>query len=80
MEMMKLLVAPHAVPTLAAMAEAGLLGPLLGGVPYLASLSNTMKAEAAIGAAPDPIRRLGALGVFCFRGCRPAGAAPAALE
>jgi poly(A) polymerase len=63
MEMLKLLLAPHAAPTLAVMAEAGILGTVLGGVPLLASFENTAKAEAAIGAAPDATRRLGALGV-----------------
>lgn len=63
MEMMKLLVAPHAVPTLAVMTEAGLLGQVLGGVTLLASLSNLMKLEAEIGLEPDWVRRLGALGV-----------------
>ena len=50
MELLKLLLAPHATPTLAAMAEAGLLGAVLGGVPYLASFENMVKVEAAIGA------------------------------
>lgn len=63
-ELLKLLAAPHAVPVLAVMSETGLLVSLLGGVPLLASLSNMMKAENAIGLAPDPIRRLGALGVI----------------
>ena len=36
---------------------------VLGGVPYLASFENVVKAEAAIGAEPDATRRLGALGV-----------------
>jgi poly(A) polymerase len=64
MEMLKLLLAPHATPTLAVMAEAGILGAVLGGVPLLASFENTAKAEAAIGAEPDAARRLGALGVY----------------
>jgi poly(A) polymerase len=64
MEMLKLLLAPHAAPTLAVMAEAGILGTVLGGVPLLASFENTAKAEAAIGAEPDATRRLGALGVY----------------
>src|SRR5436305_10578276 len=64
MELMKLLLAPHAVPVLAVMAEAGLLGSVLGGVPYLASFSNMAKVEAACGLAPDAARRLGALGVW----------------
>ncbi|HEV3394671.1 MAG TPA: CCA tRNA nucleotidyltransferase [Xanthobacteraceae bacterium] len=64
MELLKLLVAAHAVPTVAVMAESGLLAPVLGGVPYLASISNMMKVEAACGLAPDPVRRLGALAVM----------------
>jgi poly(A) polymerase len=63
MEMMKLLVAPHAAPTLTAMTDAGLLTRFIGGVPYLASFANMVKVEAAIGEAPDPVRRLGALAV-----------------
>lgn len=64
MELIKLLVAVHAVPTLAVMAESGILGPVLGGVPYLAGLSNMAKLEAACGLARDPVRRLGALAVM----------------
>ena len=64
MELMKLVVAPHAVPTLIAMADAGLSLRVLGGVSYLASFENMAKVEAAIGEAPDPVRRLGALGVM----------------
>ncbi len=64
MEVLKLLVAPHAAPTLAVMAEAGLLGDVLGGVPLLASFENVAKLEAARGLAPDAVRRLGALGVL----------------
>jgi poly(A) polymerase len=63
MELMKLLVAPRAGPTLAVMADAGLLTRVLGGVPYLAACENMAKAEAASAAAPDSARRLGALGV-----------------
>ncbi len=64
MEVMKLVVAPHAVPTLISMADAGLLLRVLGGVSYLSSFENLAKSEAAIGLAADPVRRLGALGVF----------------
>ncbi len=64
MELLKLLLAPHAAPTLAVMAECGILGMVLGGVAYLASFENTVKAEAAIGAEPDATRRLGALGSY----------------
>jgi tRNA nucleotidyltransferase/poly(A) polymerase len=63
MEVRKLLVAPHAVPALAAMTEAGLLVTVLGGVPLLASFSNMMKLEHELALAPDPVRRLGALAV-----------------
>jgi poly(A) polymerase len=62
-ELLKLLLAPHATPTLAVMAEAGILGTVLGGVPLLASFENTAKAEAATGVEPDATRRIGALGV-----------------
>ncbi len=62
-ELLKLMLAPHAAPTLAAMAETGLLVRVLGGVPYLASFENMAKLEAATGSAPDATRRLGALAV-----------------
>ena len=45
------------------MAEAGILGAVLGGVPLLASFENVVKAEAAMGLAADAVRRLGALAV-----------------
>jgi poly(A) polymerase len=63
-ELLKLVLAPHAAPTLAVMAETGLLGSVLGGVPLLASFENTAKVEAAVGAEADAVRRLGALGVI----------------
>jgi poly(A) polymerase len=64
MELMKLMVAPRVVPALVVMAESGLIGPVLGGVPYLASFGNMAKVEAACGLAPDATRRLGALGAW----------------
>lgn len=64
MEMLKVLLAPHVAPTLAVMAEAGILGAVLGGVPLLASFENMVKVEAAIGVEADATRRLGALGVI----------------
>jgi poly(A) polymerase len=63
MEMLKLLLAVHAVPTLAVMTEAGLLDTVLGGVPNLASTSNMIKLEHALALPADVVRRLGALGV-----------------
>jgi poly(A) polymerase len=63
MEMLKLVVAPHAVPTLISMTDAGLLLRVLGGVSYLASFENMAKVEVAIGAEPNAVRRLGALAV-----------------
>jgi poly(A) polymerase len=62
MEILKLLLAPHAVATLVVMEETGLLGRLLAGVPLLASFANMLKVEAALGLAGDPVRRLAALG------------------
>jgi poly(A) polymerase len=64
MELLKLLVGARATPTLAVMAESGLLGIVLGGVAYLASFENAIKVDAALGADADAIRRLGALGVW----------------
>ena len=63
MEILKLLVAPHAVPALAIMTETGILVTVLGGVPYLASFANLTKLEHLMGAGADPVRRLGALAV-----------------
>ena len=64
MELLKLLLAPHATAALAVMTEAGLLGAVLGGVPQLASFENMVKVEAAAGVTADAVRRLGALSVF----------------
>ena len=63
-EMLKLLVARRATPALVVMAEGGLLGLVLGGVAFLASFENMVKAETALGLEPDAVRRLGALGVW----------------
>jgi poly(A) polymerase len=64
MELSKLLIAPHATPTLATMTEAGILGPVLGGVALPASFARMEAIEEAIGLAPDACRRLGALAIF----------------
>jgi poly(A) polymerase len=62
-ELLKLLLAPRATPTLAIMTETGLLGSVLGGVALLASFENMVKIEAVMHLEADAIRRLGALGV-----------------
>jgi poly(A) polymerase len=62
MELLKLLLARHATPALAAMAESGLLVPVLGGVPDLAGFENMAKVEAAAGVQAHTVQRLGALG------------------
>ena len=64
MELMKLVVAPHAVPTLIAMTDASLTLRVLSGVSYLASFEMMAKVEAAAGGSADPVRRLGALAVW----------------
>ena len=46
MELIKLLLAEHAVPTLAVMTEAGLLEQVLGGVPLLASVEQHDQARS----------------------------------
>jgi poly(A) polymerase len=64
MELVKLLVAPRAGPTLVVMTEAGILGLVLGGVPLVGSFTRMEAIEAASGLAPVACRRLGALAVF----------------
>jgi poly(A) polymerase len=63
-ELLKLVMARHAVAALAHMSEIGILVSLLGGVQRMASFSNMIKAETSVGIAPDAVRRLGALGVY----------------
>jgi poly(A) polymerase len=63
MEMLKLVLARHAVATLAVMTETGLIETVLGGVPLLASLSNMIKLETELSLPADPVRRFGALAV-----------------
>jgi poly(A) polymerase len=63
-ELLKLLCAGRAAATLAVMADAGLIGLVLGGVPLIAGFANMVAAEAVIGLPPDPMRRLAALAVL----------------
>jgi poly(A) polymerase len=64
MELMKLLVAARANPTLVVMTETGLLLQVLGGVPYLAGFEMMAKLESVIGVKPDAVQRLGGLAVL----------------
>jgi poly(A) polymerase len=63
MEMMKLMVAQGAAPAIAAMADGGLLLPILGGVAYTGPFAAMIAAERLLGMQPNAVRRLGALAV-----------------
>jgi poly(A) polymerase len=64
MEVLKLLLARGAEPALWAMAESGLLLPVLGGVPLLPTFAAMQDRESKLDLAPDAIRRLGALAIL----------------
>ena len=57
------MVADGAAAAISAMADAGLLQLILGGVAYTGPLSGMIAAERLLGLKPDPIRRLAALAV-----------------
>jgi poly(A) polymerase len=63
MEMLKLLVAVRAVDAVIAMADAGLLQMILGGVGYSGTFAAMIEAERVLGLKADPARRLAALAV-----------------
>src|SRR5260221_3764784 len=63
MEMLKLLVADGAEGAVTAMADAGLLLTIVGGITYTGPFAAMISAERALGLAPDPVRRLAALAV-----------------
>jgi len=63
MEMLKLLVAGGAAAAVLAMAEGGLLQPLVGGVAYTGPFAAMIAIERALGLAPNSTRRLAALSV-----------------
>jgi len=63
MEILKLMVADGAAGAITAMADAGLLLPMFGGVAYLGPLVKMISAERLLGLRPDALRRLGALAV-----------------
>ena len=64
MEFVKLLVAPRARVVLEAMADAGLLGLLLAGVPNGTHLAAMVAIEHALAMPADAMRRLAALAVL----------------
>ena len=64
MEFVKLLVAPRAGVVLEAMADAGLLGALLAGVPNDVHFSAMVAIERALSLPVDAMRRLAALAVL----------------
>lgn len=64
MELLKLLSARRAPQAASVMADAGLLTPILGGVPLVSSLARMAEIERGLDLAPDALRRLGALAVF----------------
>jgi poly(A) polymerase len=63
MEMLKLLVAGGAVDAVTAMADAGLLQMIVGGVAYVGPFGAMIAAERELDLKPDAIRRLAALAV-----------------
>jgi poly(A) polymerase len=63
MEMLKLLVADGAEAAVTAMADAGLLQTIVGGVTYTGPFAAMMAAERTLGLAPNAVRRLAALTV-----------------
>jgi poly(A) polymerase len=63
MEMLKLMVAEGATGAVAAMADGGLLLPILGGLVYTGPFTAMISAERRLGLKADAIRRLGALAV-----------------
>ncbi len=74
MEILKLLVADGAVTAIAAMAEGGLLLPILGGVAYTGPFAAMIAAEHVLGLKADAMRRLAALAVAVTEDARRLGA------
>jgi poly(A) polymerase len=56
MEMLKLMVAEGAAGAVTAMADAGLLLAIFGGVAYIGPLAAMISAERLLGLKPDPVR------------------------
>jgi poly(A) polymerase len=74
MEMLKLLLADGAVTAVAAMADGGLLLPILGGVAYTGPFAAMIQAERLLGLQANAVRRLGALAVAVTEDARRLGA------
>jgi tRNA nucleotidyltransferase/poly(A) polymerase len=64
MEIVKLLAAPGASAVLQAMTDAGILGPLIAGVPNGVHFTAMAAAETALALPADAMRRLAALAVL----------------
>jgi poly(A) polymerase len=62
-ELLKLLIADGAVAAVTAMADGGLLLPILGGVAYLGPFAAMIAAETRLALPADPVRHLAALAV-----------------
>ncbi|MFG1402596.1 CCA tRNA nucleotidyltransferase [Xanthobacter sediminis] len=60
-ELMKLLMAARAAPTLEVMSDCGLIQPLLAGLADAGAFGRLAACEAAFGVPPDALRRLAAL-------------------
>jgi poly(A) polymerase len=73
MEMLKLMVAQGVIGATTAMADGGLLLPILGGVTYTGPLAAMVLAERQLGLPPNAIRRLGALAVSVTEDARRLG-------
>jgi tRNA nucleotidyltransferase/poly(A) polymerase len=63
-ELLRILVTRRPLTALEPMAESGILTAILGGVARLIHFERLTALEAALGASPDPIRRLAALAVM----------------
>jgi poly(A) polymerase len=73
MEMLKLMVAEGVIGATTAMADGGLLLPILGGVTYTGPLAAMVLVERQLGLPPNAIRRLGALAVSVTEDARRLG-------
>lgn len=63
-ELLKLMTARFAAPTIAVMAQAGFASLLLGGVPLSDDFAAMVQAEEDLHVTPDAVRRLAALAVL----------------